>query len=70
MTGPSVAQRPPVVDREPPPESASPETVRPRPVVTRAIFGNWREALRYLTMWILAGLAVYALGVVAWLILL
>jgi hypothetical protein len=70
MTGPSVAKRPPVVDREPPPELASPETARPQPIITRAIFGNWREALRYLTMWILVGLAVYALGVVAWLILL
>jgi hypothetical protein len=70
MMGTSVAKSPPVVDREPAPESASPETARPRTIITRAIFRDWREALRHLTLWVLAGLAVYGLGVIAWLILL
>ena len=68
MTGPSVAQRPPVVDREQVERSAPTIEVRRRSSFVPAIFSTWGEALRYLPVWVGAGLVVYGMLLVGWLI--
>lgn len=68
MTGPSVAQRPPTLDRERVVPSA------PATEVTRSssrfpgIFSSWKEALRFLSVWVGAGLLLYLVGLVGWLL--
>ncbi len=68
MTGPSVAQRPPTLDRERVERSAPTTEVRRRSSFVPAIFLSWKEALRYLSVWVGAGLLLYTVLLVAWLI--
>lgn len=69
MTGPSVAKRPQSADRE---HSASPapaRTAERRDPPARAMFATWTEAFRHVSVWLVAGLMVYALLAAGWLIL-
>lgn len=67
MTGPSVAERPPAVDRDLGDRSA-PTTETRRSSALPGIFSTWRSAVRYLSVWVGAGLLVYTTLVITWLI--
>lgn len=69
MAGPSVAQRPPTLDRERVvPSAPATEVVRTSTRVP-GIFSRRKEALRFLAIWVGAGLVIYAVGFVGWLVI-
>lgn len=68
MTGPSVAQRPPTLDRERVVPSVPATEVSRRSTRAPGIFSNWKEALRFLFVWVGAGLVIYLVGLVGWLV--
>jgi hypothetical protein len=68
MTGPSVAERPPTLDRERVVPSVPATEVSRRSTRVAGIFSGWKEALRFLSVWVGAGLVIYLVGLIGWLV--